>query len=83
MSKTPFTMRLDDGLKLMATWAAEQDGRKLTAWIEQSMFEKLERDGHFKRGESGWTGDSTDPKQKLLAAIRAKAPDSKQLPENK
>lgn len=32
--------------------------------------------------QTGWAGDDNDPKAKLLAAIRANEPGSKQLPEN-
>lgn len=31
---------------------------------------------------SGWAGDANDPKEKILAAIRANDPASKQLTEN-
>lgn len=33
-------------------------------------------------GHGGWVGDANDPKEKILAAIRANDPQSKQLPEN-
>lgn len=34
-------------------------------------------------GHGGWTGDDSDPKEDILAAIRKNNPSSEQLPRNK
>lgn len=38
--------------------------------------------GFLNLSTGGWAGDQNDPKEKILAAIRANDPKSKQLPEN-
>lgn len=38
--------------------------------------------GWYGKVQSGWVGDENDPREKILAAIRANDPADKQLPEN-
>ena len=83
MAKKLISLRLEDWLKQAAEIAAEDELRSFNNFVEVALKEKLTRDGYLGETKAGWVGDENDPRQKILDAIRANNPESRQLPENK